>query len=81
VLSETVANVEFDAFYHAERGSVVRFVMFLGADPDTAEDATQTAFTRAFTMWPTIRFPQAWVRKVAQNEYFGQCRAAAWPDG
>jgi RNA polymerase sigma factor (sigma-70 family) len=77
VQSETVANVEFDVFYHAERVSLVRFVMFLGADPDTAEDVAQTAFTRAFPKWPTIRFPQAWLRKVAQTEYFGQCRATA----
>ena len=77
MLSQTVASVEFNAFYHAERVPLVRFVMFLGADPDTAEDVVQTAFTRAFPMWHTIRFPQAWLRKVAQNEYFGHCRAAA----
>jgi RNA polymerase sigma-70 factor (ECF subfamily) len=77
VLSETVANVEFNAFYHAERRPLVRFVMLLGADPDTAEDIVQTAFTRAFPAWHTIRFPQAWLRKVAQSEYFGHCRAAA----
>jgi RNA polymerase sigma factor (sigma-70 family) len=77
VLSETVADVDFEGFYHAERVPLVRFVMFLGADPDTAEDVAQTAFTRAFPAWHTIRFPQAWVRKVAQNEYFGHCRAAA----
>jgi RNA polymerase sigma-70 factor (ECF subfamily) len=77
VLSQTVANVEFNAFYHAERIPLVRFVMLLGADPDTAEDAVQTAFTRAFPVWRTIRFPQAWLRKAAQNEYFMHCRAAA----
>jgi RNA polymerase sigma factor (sigma-70 family) len=77
VLSETVASVEFNAFYCAERRSLVRFVMFLGADPDTAEDIAQTAFTRAFPVWNTIRFPQAWLRKVAQNEYFRHCQAAA----
>ena len=75
--SQTVAIVEFNAVYHAERVPLVRFVMFLGADPDTAEDVAQTAFTRAFPVWHTIRFPQAWLRKVAQNEYFGHCRAAA----
>ena len=61
----------------AERVPLVRFVMFLGADPDTAEDVVQAAFTRAFPAWHTIRFPQAWLRKVAQSEYFGHCRAAA----
>jgi RNA polymerase sigma factor (sigma-70 family) len=28
-------------------------------------------------MWRTIRFPHAWVRKVAQHEYFRHCRDAA----
>ena len=77
MLSEIVVNVEFNAFYRAERVLLVRFVMFLGADPDTAEDIVQTAFTRAFPVWHTIRFPRAWLRKVAQSEYFGHCRAAA----
>jgi RNA polymerase sigma factor (sigma-70 family) len=78
VLSETVADVDFNAFYAAERRSLVRFVMFLGcADAGTAEDIAQTAFTRAFPVWNTIRFPQAWLRKVAQNEYWRHCRAAA----
>jgi RNA polymerase sigma factor (sigma-70 family) len=53
-------------------------VMFLGcADAGTAEDIAQTAFTRAFPVWNTIRFPRAWLRKVAQNEYLRYCRAAA----
>jgi RNA polymerase sigma-70 factor (ECF subfamily) len=69
--------VEFSAFYHAERIPLVRFVMLLGADPDTAEDAVQTAFTRAFPVWRTIRFPHAWLRKAAQNEYFMHCRTTA----
>jgi DNA-directed RNA polymerase specialized sigma24 family protein len=51
--------------------------MLLGADPDTAEDVVQMAFTRAFPVWRTIRFPQACVRKAAQNEYFMHCRTAA----
>jgi len=39
VLSETVAGVDFAAFYRAERRPLVRFVMFLGcADADAAED-------------------------------------------
>jgi len=77
VLSETVANVDFVAFYDAERGSLVRFVMFLGADAGTAEDIAQTTFMRAFEAWNTSRLNRAWLRKVAQNEYFMHCRAAA----
>ena len=78
MLSETVADVDFAAFYRAELRPLARFVMFLGCeDPDLADDIAQTAFTRAFPVWTTIRFPQAWLRKVAQNEYFRHCRAAA----
>ena len=77
VLSETVANVDFVAFYDAERRSLVRFVMFLGADASTAEDIAQTTFLRAFAVWNTSRLNRAWLRKVAQNDYFMHCRAAA----
>jgi len=77
VLSETVAKVDFVAFYDAERRSLVRFVMFLGcADAGTAEDIAQTTFMRAFAAWNTSRLNRAWLRKVAQNEYFMHCRAA-----
>jgi RNA polymerase sigma-70 factor (ECF subfamily) len=77
VLSETVAGVDFAAFYRAERRPLVRFVMFLGcADADAAEDIAQTAFVRAFPVWETIRFSQAWLRKVAQNEFIRYGRAA-----
>ena len=75
---QSVANVEFDAFYDMERAALVRFVMYLGcADADTAEDIAHTAFTRAVAAWATIRFPKAWLRKVAQNEYLRYCQAAA----
>ena len=75
---QSVANVEFDAFYDMERAALVRFVMYLGcADADTAEDIAHAAFTRAFAAWATIRFPKAWLRKVAQNEYLRYCQAAA----
>ena len=44
MLSETVANVEFNAFYAMERKALVRFVMYLGcADADMAEDIVHTA--------------------------------------
>jgi RNA polymerase sigma-70 factor (ECF subfamily) len=70
--------VDFAAFYAAELAPLVRFVMFLGCgDGDTAEDIAQTAMARAFTAWETIRFPHAWLRKVAQHEYFRHCRAAS----
>lgn len=78
MLSETVTNVDFNAFYVSERKALVRFVMFLGCtDADTAEDIVHTAFIRAFAAWATIRFPKAWLRKVAQNEYFRYCQATA----
>lgn len=77
MVSETVANVDFKAFYTMERKSLVRFVMFLGCtDAGIAEDIAQTAFTRAFPLWHTIAFPQAWLRKVAQHEYIRYCQGS-----
>jgi DNA-directed RNA polymerase specialized sigma24 family protein len=57
VLAGTVAGVDFDAFYRAERKPLVRFVMFLGcADAGTAEDITQTAFAEALARaWSRTR--------------------------
>lgn len=78
MLSETVKDVDFAVVYRAERKPLVRFVLFLGcADPDLAEDIAHTAFARAFPVWPTIRNPKAWLRKVAQNELARRSRAAA----
>jgi len=78
MLSETVQDVDFAVVYRAEHRPLVRFVMFLGcADPDLADDIAHTAFERAFPVWPTIRNPQAWLRKVAQNELARRSRASA----
>jgi RNA polymerase sigma factor (sigma-70 family) len=77
VLSETVADVDFNAFYAAESRSLVRSLCSWAAPTPALPRIPQTAFTRAFPAWNTIRFPQAWLRKVAQNEYWRHCRATA----
>ena len=77
-MPQTVAPVDFDAFYAAERRLLVRFVMFLGCpDAGMAEDVAQEAFIRAFRAWGSIRSPRAWLRTVAGREYAGRAQKAA----
>jgi RNA polymerase sigma factor (sigma-70 family) len=68
--------MDFPDFFRSEFKSLVRFAMSLGADPDLAADAAQTAFERALEAWDTIRYPKAWLRRVTQNELARLYRAA-----
>lgn len=58
---------EFDEFYHARYGSLVRGLYLACGDWTRAEDAAQEAFVRAWRSWPTLvsSDPVAWVRTVA----------------
>lgn len=44
-------------------------------DADLAADIAQTAFVGAYPIWDTIRYPKAWLRKVARREYARRCQA------
>ena len=61
--------MEFDAFYHEHRGSLVRLCFLTTLDLEVAADAAQEAMLRAFSRWATLReeMPLAWVRTVALN--------------
>jgi len=77
-MPQTVAPVDFSAFYAAERKQLVRFVLFLGCpDAGAAEDIAQTAFIRALGAWDSIRSPRAWLRTVAGREYARWAQEAA----
>ena len=67
--------VGFADCYAQEMPRLVWFVLSLGASADAAADAAQSAFSDAFPVWDTIRYPQAWLRRVAQRAYYR--RAAA----
>jgi DNA-directed RNA polymerase specialized sigma24 family protein len=76
-MSDTVSRVDFPDFFAAELKSLMRFARSLGADPELTADVAQTAFERAFPVWDTIRYPRAWLRRVAQNELTELARKAA----
>lgn len=64
---------DFTVCYRREMPGLVWFVMSLGAGVEEAADAAQSAFAAAFPVWETIRYPAAWLRRVAQRAY---CRRA-----
>jgi RNA polymerase sigma factor (sigma-70 family) len=49
---------------------LVWFVMSLGASVEVAADVAQSAFADAFPVWTTIRYPRAWLRRVAERGYY-----------
>jgi hypothetical protein len=58
----------FTDCYRRELPGLIWFVMSLGANAEVAADVAQSAFTDAFPLWPTIRHPRAWLRRVAERE-------------
>lgn len=68
------ASLDFAGCYARELPGLVWFVMSLGASAEAAADAAQSAFTDAFPVWPTIRHPHAWLRRVAQRAYYRRAR-------
>ena len=60
----------FTDCYTRELHGLIWFVMSLGANAEVAADVAQSAFTDAFPLWPTIRHPRAWLRRVAERGYY-----------
>lgn len=60
----------FTDCYTRELPGLIWFVMSLGANAEVAADVAQSAFTDAFPLWPTIRHPRAWLRRVAERGYY-----------
>jgi RNA polymerase sigma factor (sigma-70 family) len=56
--------------YAQEMSGLVWFVMSLGASVEVAADVAQSAFADAFPVWTTIRYPRAWLRRVAERGYY-----------
>lgn len=65
----TVADVDFDTLYGTYRSALVRLVTLAGATEEEANDAVQTAFAQFLQATSTIRDPQAWLHRVALNDF------------
>lgn len=61
---------DFDAFYTRSARRVFGQVALLTGDVTEAEDVTQEAFERAWSLWAAVRAcasPEAWVSTVARR--------------
>ncbi|MFD7232126.1 RNA polymerase sigma factor [Streptomyces sp. NPDC059881] len=61
-----------EALHHAEYPGLVRFLLLHGASWNEAQDATQDAFTQMCRPGTSIRYPKAWLRKVAWRSWLRQ---------
>jgi RNA polymerase sigma factor (sigma-70 family) len=61
---------DFADCYARDMAGLIWFVMSLGATAEVAADVAQSAFADAFPVWPTIRHPRAWLRRVAERGYY-----------
>jgi RNA polymerase sigma-70 factor (ECF subfamily) len=64
-----VDESDFAAFYRSSMERLVGFLVWQGAELADAADVAQEAMIVAHRCWPTIRRPQAWVRRTASRLY------------
>lgn len=72
-------HLSFDELYYASHRPVLRAVLMLVDDVETASDITAEAFTRALSRWDQIsqlENPGGWVRHVAINLAIDHTRTA-----
>lgn len=65
-----MSTADFDEFYTATSGRLVRQMYLLIGDASEAEDVVHEAYERAWLRWPTVSgyaAPEAWVRTVARR--------------
>jgi RNA polymerase sigma-70 factor, ECF subfamily len=77
---EGAPKLEFEPWYRAEYPRVVRVLLLIGRDRESALDAASEAFTRALKHWDrvrTMRSPSAWTYTVGLNVLRRQLRRAA----
>jgi len=58
----------FERFYQREYRSVLALAHVLTGDPGRAEEVAQEAFMAAYTAWPRLVTPPAWVRTTVSNK-------------
>lgn len=75
----TAAEPAFSEFFEASHGDVFRAVLVVARDWHVAEDATATAYLRAWERWADVSrhpTPIAWVIRVAMNDSVSWWRKA-----
>lgn len=71
---------EFADFFHASWRRLYPATFAIAGDAQLAEDALQTAFSKAYAAWPKVSAaisPLAYVRRIAVNEVLA-VRRRAW---
>ncbi|HET6857595.1 MAG TPA: sigma-70 family RNA polymerase sigma factor [Streptomyces sp.] len=61
-----------EVLHQAHYPGLVRFLLLHGASWNEAQDAAQDAFTQMCRPGTSIRFPKAWLRKVAWRSWLRQ---------
>lgn len=61
------STATFAQFYRDQRPRLVAFLVYLGADQQTALDVSQETMLAAYRDWATIRHPHRWIRVVASR--------------
>jgi RNA polymerase sigma factor (sigma-70 family) len=66
----SVSRVEWVTCYKTEMPYLTRYLIkcFDNIDIRDAADAAHSAFAELFRVWDTVRYPRAWLRKVAYRE-------------
>ncbi|MCW1100092.1 sigma-70 family RNA polymerase sigma factor [Streptomyces sp. RS2] len=59
----------YDEFFRSEFTPLTRHVIFLGAAPEEAKDAAQSALIDLLANWNRVQAPRPWCRKAAANHF------------
>ncbi|MFE1797691.1 RNA polymerase sigma factor [Streptomyces sp. NPDC059517] len=60
---------KYDAFFRSEFNILTRHVILLGATPEEAKDAAQSALIDLLQNWSTVQAPRPWSRKAAAHHF------------
>ena len=77
--TQAAERASFARFFAETQQDVYRAVLVVTRDQVAAEDATATAFLRAWERWPSVSVhssPSGWVARVAINEAISRWRRA-----
>jgi RNA polymerase sigma-70 factor (ECF subfamily) len=71
-LPQSGSQAEFEQFYRAEQANLLKFLIYRGAHPADAADASQHAWVEVYRRWDRVShmaYPGAYIRQIASNEW------------